>query len=161
MKQCKSCPEPAEAERYEWCYKCWWKQDPRNKGEDMKEEKDRDPRQPGERVPIGYGAPISLNNRLILEPYKTDRALRANVSSGFATVAQKDEVKGLKVLVEARIFEGAGRQTSMVIPRGSIAYIREEYLHTAAWAQKVLKADGIEGSFIIVDLQHVEFVKQA
>ena len=108
---------------------------------------------------IGHGPAFSINNRLILEPYKTDRSLRANVTSGFATVEQKIEVKGLKVLADAHIFEGNGRTTHMVIPKGSIAYIREEYLHNQAWAQKVLKSDAIEGGFIIVDLNHVEFVK--
>lgn len=121
------------------------------------EKKDRDPRQPGT---VAYqSSPFSINNRLILEPYKTDRGLRANVSSGFAVVDQKIAVKGLKVLVEARIFEGAGKNTHMIIPKGSTAYIREEYLHTQPWAQKILKSDAVEGDFIIVDLSHVEFVR--
>lgn len=30
MKQCKHCPEPVEAERYEMCKECWWDRDPRN-----------------------------------------------------------------------------------------------------------------------------------
>ncbi len=29
MKTCK-CGEPVEAERYEFCYDCWWDQDPKN-----------------------------------------------------------------------------------------------------------------------------------
>ena len=34
LKKCKNhaeCGQPAEAERYEFCYDCWWAQDPRNK----------------------------------------------------------------------------------------------------------------------------------
>lgn len=30
MKQCAKCPKPAEADRYELCYDCWWKADKRN-----------------------------------------------------------------------------------------------------------------------------------
>ncbi len=29
MKKCK-CGQPVEAERYQFCYNCWWDQDPRN-----------------------------------------------------------------------------------------------------------------------------------
>lgn len=30
MKKCQGCTEPVEAERYSWCYDCWWARDPRN-----------------------------------------------------------------------------------------------------------------------------------
>jgi len=30
MNQCARCPKPVEAERYEFCYDCWWKHDKRN-----------------------------------------------------------------------------------------------------------------------------------
>jgi hypothetical protein len=58
--------------------------------------------------------PFSLNNRLILEAYKTDGTIKANVQNGFATIAQKVQLKGLRVLVEARIAHG---DTYYVIPR--------------------------------------------
>lgn len=107
---------------------------------------------------------LSLNNRFILAPYGGDRTLRANVSSGFAHVQQKTAVVGLKVLVPASIaalgqvrIDGLSMNAS--IPRGSIAYIREEYLYTQPWAKNVLTSDAIEGSFIIVDATYVEFVE--
>lgn len=118
----------------------------------MTEEKDADPKQPSRWVEPSF----SLNNRLVLEPYITDRALKANVSSGFAMVQQKVALKGLKVLVDAVLLTGSA--TTRYIKKGDIAYIREELLHTQIWAQKTLECDVIEDKFIIVDMVHVEFV---
>lgn len=95
---------------------------------------------------------FSVNNRLVLEAHKTDKSLKANVSNGFATIAQKTGVKGLTVLMEARLPNGT------VIPAGSRAYIREELLHTQQWALKPLECDTLPGQFMIVDVAHVEFI---
>ena len=101
--------------------------------------------------------PISLNNRFIVEPYLTDRALKAKETNGFAMIQQKVSLKGLKTLVDAWIVNGSDK---MIIPKGSIAYVREELLHTQPWAQKILESDAIEGKFIIVDMVNVEFVER-
>lgn len=93
----------------------------------------------------------SLNNRLILEPYKKE-ALRANVQNGFARLDQKMTVKGLTVLVDAKLTDGT------LVLKGSKAYIREEVLHTEQWAQKVLESDGVKGSFLIADISKIEFI---
>ena len=95
--------------------------------------------------------PRSLNNRLVVEPYRKE-ALRANVRNGFATLDQKLAVKGLMVLMDAKLNDGS------TVPKGSKAYIREEALHTQPWAQKVSESDAVEGQFLIVDLNHVEFI---
>lgn len=95
--------------------------------------------------------PRSLNNRLIVEAYKKE-ALRSKISSGFALIDQKLTLKGLKVLVEAKLSNG------LLIPKGSVAYVKEELLHSQPWAQKVLEAEGIEGKFLILDMTYVEFV---
>lgn len=96
---------------------------------------------------------FSLNNRVIVEAYKTDKSLRANVSSGFATIAQKSALKGLKVLVSTTLSDGRE------IPAGSTAYIREEILHTAAWAKTPMDCESIEGQFFVIDAAFVEFVR--
>src|ERR1700687_4433841 len=93
----------------------------------------------------------SLNNRLIVEPYKKE-ALRANVTSGFAFVDQKLSLKGLKVLVDAKLSDGT------FIPKGFVAYVKEETLHTQQWAQKSMECDSIDGKFLILDITYVEFV---
>lgn len=98
---------------------------------------------------------FSLNNRFVLEPYITDKALRANVSNGFARVDQKVKVIGLTLLAEARIVVGT---TVHIVPKGMKAYIREEYLHNSEWAKKILESPAVEGKFLIVDMHHVEFV---
>lgn len=118
--------------------------------------KDSDMKYPPE--PINW-PPFSINNRLILEVYKTDRGLKATERNGFAMISQKVTVKGLKVLIDAHLYDGDS-QTSMRIPRGSLAYIREEYLHTQPWAQKIMESDAIGEQFIIVDIKMVEFIKQ-
>lgn len=93
----------------------------------------------------------SVNNRLLLETYKKE-GLRANIQNGFARLDQKVAVKGLKVLVAAKLNDGT------YVPQGSTAYIREELLHTQQWAQKVLESEGVEGPFIIVDFSNVEYL---
>lgn len=95
---------------------------------------------------------VSVNNRLILEAYVSDRSLRANVSNGFAKLDQKIAVKGLRVLIPATLSNGTH------VPAGSMAYIREELLHTQPWATKNYECDTIKGKFIIVDQQHIEFI---
>lgn len=93
----------------------------------------------------------SLNNRVFVEAYQKGE-LRSKEKNGFAFVDQKTTLKGLKVLLEARLNDG-----TMVL-KNSIAYIKEESLHTQAWAQKPLECDVIGQLFIIVDAIHIEFI---
>jgi len=93
----------------------------------------------------------SLNNRLAVEVYKKE-GLRQNVQNGFARPDQKVTVKGLKVLLDAKLNDGSH------IAKGSTAYIREESLHTRPWAQKILEADIVGCPFLLVELSEVEFV---
>lgn len=92
-----------------------------------------------------------MNNRLVLETYKKE-GLRADVQNGFARPDQKVAVKGLVVLMDAKLSDGT------LIVKGSIAYIREEKLHTETWAQKILKSDTLSVPFLIADLTSVEFI---
>lgn len=94
---------------------------------------------------------FSVNSRLVVEAYHKD-GLKKSVNSGFATIAQKVSVKGLKVLIDAKMNDGT------IIPAGSTAYIREETLHTQPWAQKILECDTIRGQFMIAEMSHVEFI---
>ncbi len=96
-------------------------------------------------------SPRSMNNRLVVKAYKKE-ALRANIQNGFARPDQKVTVKGLEVLMDAKLVDGT------FVPKGSTAYIREELLHTAQWAQKILESDTLGQPFLIVDLANVEFV---
>lgn len=100
----------------------------------------------------------SLNNRLIVEAYFTDRSLKAKETNGFAMIQQKVAVKGLKLLMNASC--SIGNQL-VILDKGSTVYIREELLHTQPWAQKILESDAVEGKFMIVDLANVEFILPA
>jgi len=94
----------------------------------------------------------SLNSRFILEPYASERVLKAKESNGFAMLAQKTSVVGLKLLVDVKLPSGE------LISAGNKAYIKEEYLYTQPWAKTVYESAGVEGKFIIVDLNYIEFV---
>ncbi len=152
------CDKPAEAERYKFCYDCWWKQDPRNKDAKMEDMQDKNKKfldsiekegpQPGPPAPS-----YSMNGRFIVESYKEDRGLKATVNNGFALVSQKVNVKGMKLLMDVRNADGG-----WIAYRGALVYIREEYLHSQPWAKKSFTSDGIEGEFMIVEPQFVEFV---
>lgn len=98
--------------------------------------------------------PYSLNNRLVLETYAKE-GLKANVQNGFAMVEQKVAVKGLKALMNTNLNINGVYQS---VNKGDMVYIREEYLHSQQWAQKRFKSDAVEGDFMIVDAQYVEFV---
>lgn len=93
----------------------------------------------------------SINNRLVLETYKKE-GLKSAVTNGFAMIAQKVSVKGLIVLMDAKLSDGT------FVPKGSTAYVREENLHTQQWAQKVLEADAVSSPFLLVDVGYVEFI---
>lgn len=99
----------------------------------------------------GIYSPTSLNNRLVLEAYKKE-GLKSSVQNGFAMIQQKVAVKGLTVLMDAKLGDGS------IVPKGSLAFVREELLHTQAWANKTLECPTIPGAFIIVDLVNVEFI---
>lgn len=95
--------------------------------------------------------PLSFNGRLIVEAYKKE-GLKSHVSNGFAFIEQKVSLKGLSVLIDAKLSDGT------LIPKGSTAYIKEELLHTSPWAQKILQSETLPGQFIVVDIANVEFV---
>ena len=94
----------------------------------------------------------SVNNRLVLETYKKEALKSTGTNTGFAMISQKVTVKGLKVLMDAKLSDGT------FVAKGSTAYIREEELHTKQWAQKPLECATIPGQFIIVDISQIEFI---
>lgn len=94
----------------------------------------------------------SFNNRLIVEAYKNEGGLKTTISHGIAMVSQKVTVKGLRVLVETKLADGT------IVQEGSIAYIKEELLHTSAWAKKLLECADVDGQFMIVELKDVEMI---
>jgi hypothetical protein len=95
--------------------------------------------------------PNSFNNKLILEVYKHTQ-IQAENRSGWVTPGQKNNLKGLRVLITAILTDG------MSVPVGSRAWIKEESLHTCQWAKNKLKSDTLDGEFIVVNMSDVEYV---
>jgi len=92
---------------------------------------------------------FSVNNKLILEAYVKE-GLKAKIQGGIAIPGQRSGLKGLQVLVDTTLSNGKE------IPKGSIAYIKEEALYTHAWASQHNTCDTIPGKFMIVDFQFIE-----
>jgi len=93
----------------------------------------------------------SFNGKLILEAY-TQTEIKAEIRSGWATTSQKNNLKGLKLLVDSKDLNGK------IIPAGSTAFIKEELLHTQPWAKAKFKCDTLTGEFIVCTLNEIEFI---
>src|SRR5271165_7177778 len=96
--------------------------------------------------------PCSYNNRLIVEPYQKSQ-LKSKVVNGFASVEQKSNLQGLKVLMNAKLNDGS------IVPKDSVVFVKEEVLHSQPWAQKTYECKSLVGKFLIVDLSAVEFIE--
>lgn len=95
--------------------------------------------------------PTSFNGKLVLEAY-VHTEIRSNTSKGWTGVVQKNNLKGLKVLVDADLPNGESVQA------GSTAWIKEDFLYSQPWAKDIRKCDFIPGEFILVTMNEVEFV---
>lgn len=94
-------------------------------------------------------------NKFIVESYIGERALRANTSSGFAMIENRTTLKGLKTVTDTVVH--LGLQVEFIC-KGSTVYIQESKFYEPGWAQKVFTADGVEGNFMIVNTNDVEFI---
>lgn len=120
---------------------------------DMIKKDYEDAKQPGTRPAT---PPFTINNKFIVEAYQTDRALRSVVNNGFAVVAQKVMIVGLKLLIDAVIQDS--KETSRLVPAGSLVYIKEEFLHTNPTVKRIYESDAVPGKFNILEMAWVEFV---
>lgn len=94
---------------------------------------------------------FSVNNHFIVEPYIKE-ALRKEMVGGIATPGQRDGMKGLKTIMEAKFSDGSQ------FPAGTTIYVREENLHSQPWATKQFTCDTIKTKFIVIDRAYVEFI---
>jgi len=101
----------------------------------------------------------SLNNRFILEQY-VKKELRAEVSGGIAKMGHKISLCPLKVLVDAKLSDGT------IIPKGSTAFVKEEYLHNNSGMGRAggttipsfSNQDICDEPFIIIDMTQIEVI---
>jgi hypothetical protein len=98
----------------------------------------------------------SFNGRFLLEPYAEERVLKTTSGSGFARIQQKVNLKPLKLVLD---FEGMVAGSYHTIPKGSLVYVKEEYLYNDARAKQIMEGEGIEGKFIIVESSEIQAVK--
>lgn len=98
----------------------------------------------------------SFNNKLILEPYEGEKGLKANVSKGFATVKQKSNLVGLKLLTPALVSTSKGE---LDLKEGQIIYFEEEILATIGWSRKIYECEDLSVKFIVGDFSHVVMVQ--
>lgn len=99
---------------------------------------------------------ISINNKVVVEPYKGSNKPVGKVSSGFATVKQKDTLIGLKVLAD---FTMKTNSSEILIVKGQTVYFSEEVLATHDWAKKTYECDAIEGRFSLAEAAYMVLVK--
>jgi len=95
---------------------------------------------------------MSLNGKLLLKPYEGERKIKANVSGGFATIAQKSSLIGLELLVD---FQYVTMTHSERIEKGRFVYFQEELLYASDWARKTYECESVKEKFIIADIGSV------
>jgi hypothetical protein len=93
----------------------------------------------------------SVNNKLILEPYKGGKGLQAQVKSGFATVQQKNKLVGLKLMANAQVRNG---DRVLDLPAGATIYFTEEVVYLHQMYHTVLTSDSIVEPFVMGDFGH-------
>jgi len=96
--------------------------------------------------------------QLILEPYKGKGKIEAQVSGGFATVKQKTNLVGLRLLENVKLVYGTGIHTVL---KGAMIYFTEETLHSSPWSKKVFTSDFTEEQFIIAEPSSVVFIDES
>lgn len=97
---------------------------------------------------------ISYNNNVICRPYEKKGGIRKKITSGVATMEQKTKLVGLEILEDAFI------NKDISLKKGSIAYIKEEVLHSTKQYSLPLSCDDMKHNFIMVNFGHIVFVKE-
>lgn len=93
----------------------------------------------------------TLNDKLLVEPYKLGQGLKPEIRNGLAVVEQKVNLVGLKLLADAKLNSGE------ILEKGAVIYFREEDLcnKMSVWAQRQMKSDFTEDKFLIADKKDV------
>jgi len=89
---------------------------------------------------------ISVNNKLMLEPYAGSKKIEGVVKSGFATIKQKSTLVGLTLLADGKVSIG---KDTLDIKKGQKVFFLEEVLHANEWSTKVYNLAGQEQPFIL------------
>ena len=90
---------------------------------------------------------ITVNNKLLVRPYKDGIGLKTEVKKGVAFVRQKINLIGVELVVDAKI-------NDKMYPAGSKVYLLEEHFAQGQYTIERQSPD-IEGPFVIIDSMHV------
>jgi hypothetical protein len=90
---------------------------------------------------------LTVNNKLIVRPYKDAIGLKTEVKKGVSFVRQKINLVGVELVVDAKI-------NNIDVKAGSKVYLLEENFATGQYTVERQSPD-IEGAFVIIDSSHV------
>jgi hypothetical protein len=96
---------------------------------------------------------MTVNNKLLVEPPQGERKLETKLQSGFASIKQKSNLVGLKVLKDATV--QITEQDSLKIPSGSMVYVMEDFLYTQHKVLPKVEFDGDDKKYMILDFSNV------
>ena len=96
-------------------------------------------------------------NKVVVEPYKNKGKIESEISGGFATIKQKRNLVGLKVLMDSKVL--LGESTIMKIEKGSVVYFNEEVLHSYEWAKRTYECPEIKEVFMLAEPGYIVMVK--
>lgn len=98
----------------------------------------------------------SLNNNLILKPYKKTKELQSvDAVTGFTMTKQKVGIECLELLVDANVKIDDNK---LYLHKGSKVYFKEETLHTQKWPRQIYECDQFEEGFVIGNAKDILFV---
>jgi hypothetical protein len=99
---------------------------------------------------------ISVNNKIFCEAYSGGKSLKSEVKSGFATIQQKNNLVGLRVLADATVAFGT---KTLDIPKGSVVFFNEETLYIHQQYHAPIKNNVFDEPCVVADFNHVIGVK--
>lgn len=99
---------------------------------------------------------VSMNGKLILEPYVGGKNIKSEVRAGFSTI-KRSQLVGLKVLSDALVIQGSGE---ILILKDSIVFISEEVLTLNDKYHNPMENAAIGVPFVLGDFAHVVIVQE-
>jgi hypothetical protein len=96
---------------------------------------------------------FSVNNKVMVEPYKGTKQIRSKTSSGFSSIEQKSTLTSLKVLAEAHVCDTYGNE--ITIPEGASIVLKEEFLATQSSVLKHYKINENSVEYMLVEFSEV------
>jgi hypothetical protein len=97
---------------------------------------------------------MSVNKKVICEPYKEPRGIKGGISSGVAFVKQKNNIYGLRVLMDAAIDD------RISLKAGDVVYLTEEMLYTNKNYSNPMECKEVKEQFVIIEFNHIVFIKR-